>query len=93
MPGGLFKLPRKKRPLQQSNSQSFEEDESEEEFKRKKMLWLDGMLQLNEQQRYINQLKIQKLERDLAQNVKPDGDGKENLTYDEYSHYTLTTLT
>ncbi|KAH7697984.1 hypothetical protein AAVH_20008 [Aphelenchoides avenae] len=99
LPGGLFKLPRKKRPLQQSTSQSVEDDEADEEFKHKKALWMDGMLQLNDdqrqlnaQQRYINQLKIQKLEKELVAppNAAPlSVQQKEN---DEFGYYTITNL-
>jgi len=91
MPGGLYKLPRSKRPLQSVNSQSADDDPAEEEFKRKKMQWLDGMLQLNEQKRYINQLTIQKLEKELAQ--PPAEEAKENGSFGSYGYaYTMTNL-
>lgn len=98
MPGGMFKLPRKKRPLQPSNSQSFDDDEADDDFKRKKALWMDGMLQLNEeqrqlneQQRYINQLKIQKLEKELAE--PQNAEHKKDAGTDEFGYYSITHLT
>lgn len=44
-PMSSYKLPRKKRPLQASNEQSVDDDE-DEDFKRKKHRWLDGLLRL-----------------------------------------------